>query len=221
VRRLTVDAQRPDPAVVAHAADAIRAGGLVIAPTDTLYALVADPFNAAAVERVFQAKGRSGARALPLIACDGAQVAATLGQLSPMGKRLAERFWPGPLTLLIAAPVTLAPGVTGGTGRVGVRVPAHAVARALCAACGHPLTATSANPSGAPPTSDPREAARSLEASVDVLLDAGTTPGGLPSTLVDVSGTESVLVRAGTIEWKEILAWLDGARGPSERRSSD
>ena len=130
-------------------------GGLVALPTDTLYGLAADPFSAAAVARVFAVKGRAAERALPLIAADAAQVAAHLGRLPAAGQRLAERFWPGPLTLLMPAPRALARDVTGGTGRVGVRVPADAVARAICAEAGRPITATSANISGEPATADP------------------------------------------------------------------
>jgi L-threonylcarbamoyladenylate synthase len=156
MRRLTVDPDSPDSVTMALAAQVIGDRGLVALPTDTLYGLAANPFDADAVERVFQAKGRAAAQALPLIAADRAQVVRTLGALPPEAAALAERFWPGPLTLLVTAPETLAPGVTGGTGRVGIRVPAHAVARALCAACDNPLTATSANLSGEPASNHPR-----------------------------------------------------------------
>src|SRR6202023_2515471 len=119
-------------------------------------------------------------------------------------------FGPGPLTLLIAAPPSLAPGVVGGTGKVGVRIPAHAVARALCRACGLPLTATSANISGAAPSANPDAVERELGERIDVLVDSGTTAGGLPSTIVDVTGPAPLLVRAGAIGWDEIQACLKG-----------
>jgi L-threonylcarbamoyladenylate synthase len=111
-------------------------------PTDTLYGLAVDPRQADAVARVFSVKGRGAERALPLIAADTAQVIAHIGDLPPLAERLAARFWPGPLTLLLAAPAALAADVNGGTGRIGVRVPAHDVARALCRACATLLTAT-------------------------------------------------------------------------------
>ena len=160
--RIIVSERSPDAAGIERAAAVIRAGGLVAFPTDTLYGLAADPFNADAVARVFAAKGRGAERALPLIAADEAQIARQLGRLPPLAGALAERFWPGPLTLLIAAPPTLAAAVTGGTGRVGVRVPAHDVARALCRASDSVLTATSANLSGDPATDDPDAVAASL-----------------------------------------------------------
>ncbi len=111
----------------------------------------------------------------------------------------------------MAAPRALAADVTGGTGRVGVRVPANAVARAICAEAGRPITATSANVSGAPATPDPDQVERTLGDRLDLLIDAGTTPGGAPSTIVDVTGAEPALVRAGAISWDDIQAWLQSA----------
>jgi L-threonylcarbamoyladenylate synthase len=109
---------------------------------------------------------------------------------------------------LLTAPPALAPDVSGGTGTVGVRVPAHAVARALCRACGTPLTATSANISGAAPSADPGEVERTLGARIDLLVDAGATPGGPPSTIVDATGASPRLVRQGAIAWEEIQEYL-------------
>jgi L-threonylcarbamoyladenylate synthase len=208
VRRIIVDATMPDVRALDEAVRAIHAGGVVALPTDTLYGLAADPFRAESVERVFAAKLRVAGRGLPLIASDGEQVAGRFGALPPLARRLASRFWPGPLTLLIAAPLSLTPGVTGGTGKVGVRIPSHAVARALCRACALPLTATSANVSGAAPSADPDEVERTLGDRLDVLVDSGTTAGGPPSTIVDVTGPVPALVRAGAIGWDEIQAYL-------------
>lgn len=184
----------------------IRGGGVVALPTDTLYGLAADPFCADAVAKVFAAKGRAAERALPLIAADLQQVIERIGPLSPLALRLAGRFWPGPLTLVVAAPATLDARVTGGAGTVGIRVPGHAVARALCRACDVPLTATSANVSGAPPPDDPDDVERTLEGRVDLLIDAGRTTGGPPSTIVEVSGPRPTLVRSGAIPWPEVEA---------------
>jgi len=195
-----------DSASVQVAADVIAAGGVVALPTDTLYGLAADPFRADAVARLFAVKGRSSEQAVPLIAADLEQIVSHLGSLPPIGRCLAERFWPGPLTLLIGAPAALAGDVTGGTGRVGVRVPAHGVARDLCRACQRPLTATSANLSGKPPSSDPDEVERTLGARIDLLLDDGRAPGGRPSTIVDVTGSAPRLVRAGALAWDEVQA---------------
>jgi len=177
-------------------------------PTDTLYGLAADPFNAGAVQRLFDIKCRSGEKALPLVAADAVQVARFLGVLPLSASRLASRFWPGPLTLLLPAPESLPSTVTGGTGRVGVRVPDHAVARQLCGATRTMVTATSANLSGRPPTSDPDEVAAALASNIDALLDAGKTLGGPPSTIVDANDTPPRLIRAGAISWDDVLACL-------------
>ena len=208
MRRVFVDLEAPQRDALQEAAKWIRMGGLVALPTDTLYGLAADPFRADAVARLLTVKGRAAARALPLIAADANQIAARLGPLSPAGERLAAKFWPGPLTLLIPAPVTLAHGVAAGTGRVGVRVPAHDIARAICRAADRPITATSANRSGQPATADPDEVERTLGEDVDLLIDAGPTRGGVPSTIVDVTGAAPRLVRAGAVSWDDIQAWL-------------
>jgi L-threonylcarbamoyladenylate synthase len=206
--RIRVDPRQPDRAAIARAADVLRGGGLAAIPTDTLYGLAADAFNAEAVERVFAVKGRASDRALPLVAANAAQVLEYFGRLPALGARLADRFWPGPLTLVVRAPDRLPADVTGGLDTVGVRVPAHAVTTALCGRCGVPLTATSANLTGDPPTDDPDSVVRALGDTIDLLVDAGRTPGGPPSTIVDVTGDEPRLIRAGVIAWGEVQACL-------------
>lgn len=212
MRRVFVDPGAPQRDAIQEAAMWIRRGGVIALPTDTLYGLAVDPFSADAVGRVYAVKGRDANRAVPLIAADTAQVIAHFGPLSPPAAVLAERFWPGPLTLLVGAVPRLAPDVTGGTGAVGVRVPAHDVARAVCAACGHPVTATSANRSGEPATADPEAVERALGERLDFLLDAGVTPGGAPSTIVDVTAADPRLVRAGAISWDDVRACLNTGR---------
>jgi L-threonylcarbamoyladenylate synthase len=212
MHRVSVDALSPDAAAIGEAAAVIRAAGVVALPTDTLYGLAANPWCANAVARVFEAKERSADRALPLVAADLLQVAGWVGPLPPAALRLAQRFWPGPLTLLVAAPIglgLLSSRVTGATGQIAIRVPAHAVPRALCEACGYPLTATSANVSGEPASADPDEVALALKGRIDMLLDAGRAPGGQPSTIVEVSGNQLRLVRAGAIPWNEVRGWVE------------
>jgi L-threonylcarbamoyladenylate synthase len=211
VQRIVTDELTVTPFVLHGAVQAIARGGVVAMPTDTLYGLAVDPFQPSAVDRVFAVKGRAAERALPLVAANLEQVIGRLGPLPPIAAVLAERFWPGPLTLLVAAPQSLPPLVVGGTGRVGVRVPNHRVTRMLCRACSSPLTATSANTSGAPSSADPDEVARALGDRIDVLIDAGVTPGGAPSTIVDATGDAPVLIRAGAIDWTEILATLSAS----------
>ena len=206
MRRLTVSSIEPGADVIGDAAEVIRRGGLVGFPTDTLYGIAADPFNREAVRRVCALKGRMAGQPLPLVAADTAQVEAAVGPLSDVGRALAAEFWPGPLTLLLEAPHGLAAEVAAGTGRVGVRVPAHPVPRALCARAALLLTATSANRTGEPPSDDADGVVQSIGSGLDVLIDAGPTPGGLPSTIVDVSRMR--LVRAGAVPWEKIEACL-------------
>lgn len=204
MRRISISAASSDARGLNEAARVIEADGIVALPTDTLYGLAVNPFHPAAVARVFAAKGRAAERALLLIAADVEQIERHIGPLSSQAQSLASAFWPGPLTLLMSAPATLAAGVASTDGTVGVRVPAHTIARELCRACGVPLTATSANLSGAEAPSRPADVERSLSDRIDLLIDAGTTPGGPPSTIVDVSGHLPKLVRAGAISWDEI-----------------
>jgi L-threonylcarbamoyladenylate synthase len=207
MKRIVVDPVRPDPAALAHAAATLREGGVVAIPTDTLYGLAADPWNSAAVTKVFAIKGRPDDRALPLVAANVDQVEQWLGEMNPMARRLAQKFWPGPLTLVMRAPGGLAPGVTAGGTTVGVRVPSHAVTRALCAAFERPITATSANISGQAATDDPEKIAETLASGLDLLLDSGTTPGGPASTIVDLTQGEVRLIREGAVSWKDVEAW--------------
>jgi L-threonylcarbamoyladenylate synthase len=187
----------------------LRAGAIVAFPTDTLYGLAVDPRNTTAVAELFSAKGRAAAEAVPLIACDVEQVERQAGRLSPLARRLADRFWPGPLSLVIPADDALAPAVHAYSGRVAVRVPAHPVAVRLARMAGFPLTATSANRSGEPAATTPDEVAKMLADRIAAVLDAGPTRGGAPSTIVDVTGTVPRLVREGATPWWRVLKFLE------------
>jgi L-threonylcarbamoyladenylate synthase len=204
MRRVFVDIGAPQRDAIHEAAHWIRNGGIVAVPTDTLYGLAVDPTRASAVARLFAVKGRASGQAVPLIAADLRQVTEHLAPLTARAARLADRFWPGPLTVLVTTPAALARDVDGGTGQVGVRVPDHHVVRAIAAACGRPITATSANISGQAATADPDAVERTLGDRLDLLIDAGPTPGGRPSTIVDVTAGAPRLVRAGAIPWEEI-----------------
>ena len=189
-----------------EAAALIHEGRVVAFPTDTLYGLAVDPRNPDAVRRLFGLKGRPETSALTLIASDAVQ-AARAARLSPLAARLAARWWPGPLTIVIAAAPGLAPETLAGGVTVGVRVPASAVARALAAGVGFCITATSANPSGAPPASKAQQVAMSLS-TIDAILDGGNAPGGPPSTIVNATGEYPILVRAGAVPWDRVLESL-------------
>jgi L-threonylcarbamoyladenylate synthase len=204
--RLRLDLARPLVPQLTPAIEALRAGLPVACPTDTLYGLAADPRSDAAMERLFELKGRGAARAVALMAASLEQVERTV-VLSQTARRLASEFWPGPLTLILPAAAALSAAVRNDAGRVGIRIPDHPVATALAEAFGHPLTATSANPSGQPPTTDPDEVASRLSA-VAVLIDGGVSPGGPPSTVVEVEGEGLRLVRKGALPFDRVLRSL-------------
>ena len=206
--RIRVNPARLDSADLEPAVSALRSGGVVAFPTETFYGLAADPRSAHAVKRVFALKQRSAAQSLPLIASSIAQVVDYVGTMTPLAERLAARGWPGPLTLIIPASARLCEDVHRSTGKVAVRVPGDSVARALAAAAGHAITSTSANISGEQPASAAAQVSLALGESIDVLIDAGFTPGGLPSTIVDATGDTPVLVREGAVAWDRVLEFL-------------
>jgi L-threonylcarbamoyladenylate synthase len=205
--RLLVDASSPAPETIAAAAAHIRRGGVVAYPTDTLYGLGADPCASDAVQRVFEIKGRPDDKPLPLIASSNEAAERVVG-FTPLARRLAAGFWPGPLTLLLPATAPIAPEVHQGRVRIGIRVPNSAIARALAAAAGGVLTATSANRSGSESSDDPETVALLARHGLDVLLDGGRSPGGLPSTIVDASAQTPALVRPGAVPWERVLEFV-------------
>lgn len=202
---LRVARSAPDGYDLAPAVLALQSGGVVAFPTETFYGLAVDPRSAAAVAKVFELKRRPADHPLPLIASDVDQVAAHVGTLTPLARRLASRGWPGPLTLIIPASRRLCDAVHLSTGMIAVRVPSDAVARALAARVGHAITSTSANISGEPPPATPEQVVASLGRGIDVLIDTGPAPAGFPSTIVDATGDVPVLVRAGAIPWDRVL----------------
>jgi len=203
--RVCVTPSAIDTGDFAAAVAALRNHGVVAYPTETFYGLGADPRSPAAVRKVFAVKGRPPDQPLPLIAADAEQIADHVGTMTPLALRLASRLWPGALTLIIPASSRLSEDVHLSTGKVAVRVPSHAVARALAAAAGHAITSTSANLSGKPPASMPEEVMKMFGDAIDVLIDGGATPAGLPSTIVDATGQSPALVRAGVVPWDRVL----------------
>jgi L-threonylcarbamoyladenylate synthase len=208
MQRWHVSPERTDGTWAVEAAARLREGAVIAFPTDTLYGLAADPRLPPAIRKLYRIKGRAVDQAIPLIAASLAQLHACGVVLLPPVIRLARAFWPGPLTVLVPAWPELAPGALAGGATVAVRVPGHEAARALAAALGHPLTSTSANRSGEAPTTDPAVVAAALGGGLDGLVDAGPSPGGPPSTIVDVSSETPRLVRAGAIPWERVLESL-------------
>jgi L-threonylcarbamoyladenylate synthase len=204
MKRIRVDPREPEMTAIREAAAALRNGGIVAYPTDTLYALGVDPRRRDCVERLFEVKRRDAGAAIALIAADSDQ-AEQAGAFGPMERRLARAFWPGPLTIVVPAAASMARLLTGELRTLGVRVPAHAVARGLAAASGTCITATSANVSGKPPSATADEVAAVFEECIAVLLDAGPVAGGLASTIVEVVDGRLTLHRAGAVAWDRVL----------------
>lgn len=198
-RVVRVDAAAPDPGVIQQAARILRAGGLVAFPTETFYGLGAAGLDAAAAQRVFEVKGRPASMPLLLLVDSGAMAESVAAETPPRARELMERHWPGALTLVLRAAPRVPLAVTGGTGTVGVRVPAHAVARALVRALGEPVTAPSANPTGAPPPVTAADVLARLGGAIDLILDGGATPGGAPSTVLDVTVDPPRVIRQGAV----------------------
>jgi L-threonylcarbamoyladenylate synthase len=180
--------------------------GLVAFPTDTFYGLGAIPSRPGAVRTIFDVKGRDERQAVPIIAASLDVVRQAASDWTSRLERFAEAFWPGPLSLVIAAPGDMASAIHGGLGTIAVRVPDNRVARAMAEAAGGFITATSANRSGAPPV---RTAGALDEVRHDprvLIVDGGETPGGAPSTIVDVRGGQPTIVRAGAISTERVMA---------------
>jgi L-threonylcarbamoyladenylate synthase len=191
---------------------ALARGELIIYPTDTLYALGGRALDRAALARVRVAKAREAGKALPVIAGDVAQASALTPGWPLAAARLAGAFWPGPLTLVVPAARSLPDELTAGLGSVAVRVPALALARALCLASG-PLVSTSANAAGAPPPRTCLQAIAGVGPSAALALDAGEG-SAQPSTIVDVTSETPRLVREGVVSWSQVQAvFLSAAPG--------
>lgn len=198
-----------EPRAIEAAVSALRAGRLVAVPTETVYGVTC-LLDAAAVERLLDAKRRPPSKGITLMV-DTVEQAASVAELPAAARRLAARFWPGPLTLVlpVVPGASLPTSLTGETGAIGCRVPDHAAPRALARALG-PLPLTSANLSGAPDARDAAEVVRQLGASVAVVLDDGPSPGGVPSTVVRfATGSDAPeLLRAGALPFEAIVAAL-------------
>ncbi len=194
---------------------ALRAGRVVIYPTDTLYGMGVDPRSVEAIGRLFSLKGRSEGNPVPLLLDDAARAGSFAAEVPAAARRLMERFWPGALTIVLPAAPRLPPALRGPGGTVGLRVPDHPVPRALAASLGGAVTGTSANRSGTPGRwRDPREIAREFGDAVEwILWDGpcrGSGPEGSPgSTVVSLREGRPLLLREGKIPFRNIAECLE------------
>lgn len=190
------------PGALDQALQVLRSGGLVAFPTDTVYGLGALAFDDQAARSIYAAKGRTPEKAIPVLLADVDALYLVADEVPSMALRLASRFWPGPLTLVVRKNRRI-PAAVSVTDTVGIRVPDHDLARLLLRAAG-PMAVTSANASGGASPSTAAEVLIQLTGRLPLILDGGRTPGGVPSTVVDCTGTEPTLLRAGPVSIEEI-----------------
>jgi L-threonylcarbamoyladenylate synthase len=204
---IEIDSEHPAPEAIERAAGAIRRGEVVAIPTDALYTLIADPFNLAAVGKVYRAKGREPQRSLPLLVTDVLMAEELTKDVSSRFFLLARRFWPGPLTIIVPASAGVPLKVTGNTGRLALRQSRSHVANALMNWLGQPLIATSANISGQPTCRSGIDTFAMMDGRVSLVLDGGSCPG-TGATTVDITEPYWKVIKQGAISEKEIAEAL-------------
>lgn len=203
---IVVDAASPDPEALRPAAALIREGGIVAFPTETVYGLGADATNASAVNRVFAAKGRPADNPLIVHVASPEDVTKVVASVPAVAQKLMERFWPGPLTLVLPRRPEIPDNVTCGLATVGVRMPRHPVALALIREAGVPLAAPSANLSGRPSPTTAEHVVEDLRGRVDLIIDGGETGVGLESTVIDLTIDPPVLLRPGGVTVEQLMS---------------
>ena len=207
---LKLNAANPDPRIIRYAAGWLNRGAVIAIPTDTLYALAADPVNLAAIDQIFRVKGRPENRALPILISSLIQAQFLGANLPDNFFRLAEACWPGPLTIVVDASNRLPLKVTANTRRIALRWPKCKVVIDLIAELGVPLTGTSANLSGSPTCASGVDVFTQLGDRLPLILDAGETNDSLPSTIVELRGDHWCIGREGAVPTEQIREALEG-----------
>lgn len=205
----TVDPGCVAPDIIREAADIIKNGGIVAFPTTCLYGLGADIHNPDVLDRIFQIKQRPIDNPLSVLIGEGEDLKELVGHIPSQAVSIVQRFWPGKVTIVYEAKTSLPERLTAGTGKIGVRLPAHPVAAALLNSLSFPITATSANISGQPGCSRIADLPPRVMGGVDLVLDAGTLMGGMGSTVVDVTVDPPSILREGAVSAADILAAIN------------
>ena len=196
---IQIDPERPEPEKIDEAVAILKGGGVIGFPTETFYGLGADASNEAAIEKIFGVKGRDFRNPILVVIGEPGQVDLFAGDIPAQARSLMQRFWPGPVTILFRASAAVSPKLTAGSGKIGIRLTSHPIARELARKLGGPLTATSANLSGAPECSTAAEVLSQLEGRIDGIVDGEITPGGKGSTIVDATVFPVNVLREGVI----------------------
>lgn len=206
---IKLDPDHPETERLNRIADMVRQGGVIAYPTDTFYGLGCDPFNPTAIERLFAIKQRERDKPILLIISDPSLVIWLTAERNERFERLSQHFWPGPLTLVLRASERLPSALTGETGTIGIRFPDHALCRRIVSAAGGVLTGTSANLTGQPSAVTAEEVPNQLGKSLDLIVDGGPTPGGAPSTVLDLTQDPPRLIREGALPRHPLMALID------------
>lgn len=209
-RRIEIIGEEGLRKAVASASKVLLSCGVVAFPTESFYGLGVDATWAEALHRLFLVKGRDASQPILVLVSDRRMVEGFAEEIEPAGLRLMDAFWPGPLTLVFKAAKGVSPLLTGGSGKIGIRYSSHPVPTALAQAIGRPITGTSANVSGQPPSVTAEEVLLTLGQAVDLVLDGGPTEGKAPSTVLDVTVDPPQVLRAGLVSKEDIDRALKG-----------
>jgi L-threonylcarbamoyladenylate synthase len=204
LRVIRIDPDHPAPQTIHQAAALIQNQGVVVFPTQGLYGLAADARNSSAIKKIFHIKHRPETNPLLILIHSPTDLEELVTHIPDAAHRLMQAFWPGGLTLVLEAAPRVSDLLTAGTGKIGVRIPSHPVARALVKAAGRPITGTSANRSGAPGCSQIKDLPQDLIRAADLVLDAGPLKGGTGSTILDIVCDPPRVIRQGRIPFDSI-----------------
>ena len=207
-RIVAVSPEEPREDRLRQGVEVLRAGGVIALPTETFYGLAADAFHREAVGRLNKLKKKAEDAPILLLLADVSQAALVGRDLPAAFSRMAQTFWPGPLTLVVPAAADVPREISGGRGSVGIRVPGLALPRRLASLLGRPITGISANLHREPPCRTAEEVVRTFESGVDLVLDGGPAPGGAPSTILDLTGPRPKVLRHGIVPDSALAAFL-------------
>jgi len=196
---LRINPEKPEPEKIDEAVALLKKGGVIAFPTETLYGLGADVRNETAIDKIFGIKGRDFGNPILVVIGDRVHLDAFAADVPMQARKLMDRFWPGPLTIIFRAATSVSPKLTAGSGKIGIRLTSHPIATAISKRLGGPVTATSANLSGAPECSSAVEVLSQLEGKIAGIADGGQTPGGKGSTIVDATVSPVKVLREGVI----------------------
>ena len=205
-----------DPLALTSAVEVLRRGGIVAYPTDTLFGLGVDALNEAAVERIFEVKGRPQGMPLPLIIGESEQLEMVADTVTECAWKFASAFWPGGLTLVVPVGTNVPALVTARGWKVAVRLPDHPIPRELARQLGRPITGTSANRSGGPDPSTAESVQNQFHNTIDMILRGGSAPAGRSSTVLDITGNQPKVLRHGAVSVEQLERIYGGPVGIGE-----